>query len=162
MRRIALGLLILFPLLLTAQVELGPFLFMDNSKARNFTVDAVVGTGGLSLGLSAETPAPKFIEFLNFIPGYAMRYQLIYGGRIYGEATMIARARYQPERKYVGYIGLGPGLGLSFGKNFKVHPTVSVVLGADILLKDKYLLSVALKSVGILSIGFGVHKDYRF
>ncbi|MFC1583368.1 hypothetical protein ACFL4U_01670 [Candidatus Neomarinimicrobiota bacterium] len=161
MRRIALGLLILFPVLLTAQVELGPFLFMDKSKANNITLDAVVGSGGLGLGLSAEKPAPKFLEFLNFIPGYAMRYQVVYGGTIYGEATVIARVRYQPERKYVGYVGLGPGLGISTG-NFKIHPTVSVVFGADILLKDKYLLSVALKSVGILSIGFGVHKGYGF
>jgi hypothetical protein len=161
MRKVALGLLILFPLLLTAQTELGPFRFMDNSEARNFTLDAVVGSGGLSLGLSAETSAPKFLEFLNFIPGYAMRYQLVYGGNIYGDATVISRARYQPRRKYIGYVGLGPGLGISTG-NFKIHPTVSVVVGADILLKDKYLLSVTLKSAGLLSIGFGIHKGYGF
>jgi hypothetical protein len=160
MRKVVLGLLILFPILLTAQTELGPFLFMDGSKARNFTVDAVVGTGGLGLGLSAETPAPKFLQFLNFIPGYAMRYRLTGGDGVYGEATVLSRARYQPKRKYVGFVGLGPGVGLSFGKNFKVHPTVSVVLGADILLKKNYLFSVAVESAGMLTIGFGGHKNY--
>ena len=115
----------------------------------------------MSLAVSAETPAPKFMQFLNFIPGYATRYLVqAGGGGIYGEAMVISRARYQPKRKIIAFAGLGPGLGVHTGKKVSVEPTVSVVLGTDILIHEKYLLSIAVRSHGLLTIGFGFHKRY--
>ncbi|MBA7601184.1 hypothetical protein ES703_08251 [subsurface metagenome] len=160
MRKTTLILLLLIPALAFAQVELGPFVFLDKSKAYNVTVDAVIGSGGLSMGASAETPAPKALRFLDFIPGYATRYMVSIGDGLYGEATVVARARYQPKRKAIGFVGLGPGLGLATKKTLKIEPTVSVVLGIDYLINDKYLISVVVRSVGLLTIGFGLHKRY--
>ena len=161
MRKTTLLLLLLIPALACAQIELGPFVFLDKSKASNVTVDAVIGSGGLSGSVSAETPAPKALSFLDFIPGYATRYMVtIGGGGLYGEATVVSRARYQPKRKAVGFVGLGPGLGVSTKDAFKITPTVSVVVGIDYLINDKYLVSVAVRSVGLLTIGFGMHKGY--
>ncbi|UCD38170.1 MAG: hypothetical protein JSW54_01410 [Fidelibacterota bacterium] len=160
MRKLAILIFLSLPVLLPAQIELGPFKFLDKSKGSNFTVDAVVHSGGLTAGVSAETPAPKFLKFLDFIPGYAIRYHLTIDDGIYGEATVLSRARYQPKRKFVGFIGLGPGLGVSGGKKTEITPTVSLVVGTDILISEKYLLSVAVRSVGELTIGFGLHKKY--
>jgi len=161
MRKTTLLLLSLLPALAFCQIELGPFVFLDKSKAFNLTVDAVIGSGGLSVGVSAETPAPKALSFLDFIPGYATRYMVtIGGGGLYGEATVVSRARYQPKRKAVGFVGLGPGLGVSTKDGFKIAPTISVVVGLDYLINDKYLVSVAVRSVGLLTIGFGMHKGY--
>ena len=153
-------LLLLLPALLTAQTELGPFVFLDKSRASNITVDAVIGSGGLSGSLSAETPAPAALSFLDFIPGYATRYMILIDGSLYCEATVVARARYQPKRKAIGFLGLGPGLGVATKKTLKLEPTVSVVLGIDYLINDKYLVSVVVRSVGLLTIGFGLHKGY--
>jgi hypothetical protein len=154
-------LLLLIPALACAQIELGPFVFLDKNKASNVTVDAVIGSGGLSGSVSAETPAPGVLSFLDFIPGYATRYMVtIGGGGLYGEATVIARARYQPKRKAIGFLGLGPGLGVSIKDAFKITPTISVVVGLDYLINDKYLVSVVVRSVGLLTIGFGMHKGY--
>jgi len=160
MKKTPLLLLLLIPALAFAQDELGPFVFLDKSKAYNVTVDAVIGSGGLSIGASAETPAPKALSFLDFIPGYATRYMVTINGGLYGEATVIARARYQPKRKAIGFVGLGPGLGLATNKTVKIEPTVSIVLGIDYLINDKYLVSVVVRSVGLLTIGFGLHKGY--
>lgn len=160
MKKTTLLLLLLIPALAFAQVELGPFVFLDKSKAYNVTVDAVIGSGGLSIGASAETPAPKALSFLDFIPGYATRYMVTIDGGLYGEATVIARARYQPKRKAIGFVGLGPGLGLATNKTVKIEPTVSIVLGIDYLINDKYLVSVVVRSVGLLTIGFGWHRRY--
>ncbi len=154
-------LLLMIPALAFTQVELGSFVFLDKSKAYNVTVDAVIGSGGLSMGASAETPAPKALSFLDFIPGYATRYMVTIDGGLYGEATVIARARYQPKRKAIGFVGLGPGLGLATKKKtLKIEPTVSIVLGIDYLINDKYLISVVVRSVGLLTIDFGLHKRY--
>ncbi len=160
MRKTTLLLLSLLPALAFGQIEMGPFVFLDKSKAFNLTVDAVIGSGGLSVGVSAETPAPKVFSFLDFIPGYATRYMVTIDGGLYSEATVVARARYQPKRKAIGFIGLGPGLGVATKKTLKIEPTVSVVLGIDYLIKDKYLVSVVVRSVGLLTIGFGLHKGY--
>jgi hypothetical protein len=160
MRKVAVPIFCILSSVLTAQIELGPFKFLDKSPGYNITADAVLGRGGLSLAVSAETPAPKAVRFLDFIPGYATRYLVQAGDGIYGEATVIARARYQPKRKIIGFIGLGPGLGVSTGKKVRIDPTVSVVLGTDILIHEKYLVSVAVRSRGLLTVGFGVHKKY--
>ncbi|UCH11560.1 MAG: hypothetical protein JSU61_06630 [Fidelibacterota bacterium] len=160
MRKVAVLAFCILPAVLTAQIELGPFKFLDGSPGYNITLDGVLGRGGLSLAVSAETPAPKFMQFLNFIPGYAMRYLVQVNDGIYGEATVLSRARYQPKRKIIGFVGLGPGLGISTGKKVRVEPTVSVVLGTDILIHEKYLISVAVRSRGLLTIGFGMHKKY--
>lgn len=160
MRKTTILLLSLLPVMAFGQIELGPFVFLDKSKASNITADAVLGAGGLSLGFSAETPAPKALQFLDFIPGYAIRYLVTIGDGMYGEATAVARARYRPKRKVIGFIGLGPGLGVATGKKREIEPTVSVVLGVDYLLNDKYLISVAARSVGLLTVGIGRHKKY--
>ncbi len=161
MRKTTLFLLLLIPALAFAQVELGSFVFLDKSEAYNVTIDAVIGSGGLSAGVSAETPAPKAFSFLDFIPGYATRYMVTIGdGSLYGEAAVVARARYQPRRTVIGFIGLGPGLGVATGKNVNITPTVSVVVGLDYLLHDKYLVSVVARSVGLLTISFGLHRRY--
>ncbi|MFC1543533.1 hypothetical protein ACFL4K_03220 [Candidatus Neomarinimicrobiota bacterium] len=159
MKKVTL-LLIILPALLFAQTELGPFVFMDQSKAYNITLDAVIEGGGLAGSASAETAAPAALGFLNFIPGYATRYLFTVGDGVYCEAAVIARARYQPKRKSVGFIGLGPGLGVSTKHDLEFSPTVSVVLGMDYLINEKYVVSVVVRSVGMLNIGFGFHKSY--
>ncbi len=157
MRPIKVLLLALLPVLTLGQTKLGSFTFLDGSRASNITLNFVLGGPGV-VGASAERAAPKALKFFDFIPGYAVRYFVTGGEGFYGEAAVISRARYEPKRKIIGFIGLGPGLEVN--KKLKVTPTVSVVLGMDYLFKDKYLLSIAVRSAGMLTVGLGFHKGY--
>ena len=153
MRKTTLLLLLLIPALAFAQVELGPFVFLDGSRAAHVTGN--LGLGG-AMGLAREAPAPKVLEFMNFVPGYAIKYTVAYTGDLLVHGSLITRARYQPRRKIIGVFGIG--IGAKIGKQFKPYP--NLVLGVDYLLNDKYLITAALESEGLLTIGFGLHKRY--
>ena len=147
---------LLLPILLLAQTELGPFTFMDQSRATVYSGEVVIGAGGLGLAASVEAPAPDFIQFLNFIPGLAARYFLAGGTSwLYVEGLVISRARFQPRPRIIGFVGLGPGIGLG-----RIGPTLSVVAGADFMVKDQYMITVTARSAGMLSVGFGRRRDY--
>lgn len=157
MRLIKVLLLALLPVLALGQTKLGSFTFLDGSRASNITGN-IGWSGSIIFGGAAELAAPKALQFFDFIPGYAVRYFITGGDGFYGEAAVISRARYEPKRKVIGFIGLGPGLNVN--KKSKVKPTVSLVLGADFLLGEKYLLSLAMRSVGMLTVGLGFRKGY--
>lgn len=145
---------------MTAQTELGSFVFLDNSRAANFTgILGFSGFGDFTVGIAREAPAPKMLEFMNFIPGYAIKYTVAYSGDVLMHASIVTRARYQPRRKVIGIFGIG--VGAEIGKRFTIYP--NLVLGADFLLNDKYLVTAALEGIvggGLLVIGFGGHRDY--
>ena len=148
--------ILLLPVLLVAQTELGPFTFMDEGSATVYSGEAVIGGGGLGLAASIEAPAPDFMQFLNFIPGLSARYFLGGGASwLYVEGLVISRARFQPRPRIIGFIGLGPGIGLG-----RVGPTLSVAAGADFMVKDKYMITITARSAGMLSVGFGRRRDY--
>ncbi len=157
MRPITVLLLALLPVLAPGQTKLGPFTFLDGSRASNIALNFVLGGPGV-VGGSAERAAPEALQFFDFIPGYAVQYFFTGGNGFYGEVAVISRARYEPKRKVIGFIGLGPGLQVN--RKLKVTPTVSVILGMDYLVKDKYLLSIAVRSAGKLTVGLGFHKGY--
>ena len=157
MRPIKVLLIALLPVLALGQTKLGPFTFLDGSRASNITLNFVLGGPGV-LGVSAERAAPEALQFFDFIPGYAVRYFMTGGDGFYGEAAVISRSRYEPRRKIIGFIGLGPGLNVN--NKLKITPTVSLVLGADFLLREKFLLSLAIRSAGMLTVGLGFHKGY--
>lgn len=149
--------ILFLPALMTAQTELGSFVFLDNSRAAHFTgILGLSGFGDFTLGFAREAPAPKLLEFMNFIPGYAMKYTVAYSGDLLIHASLVTRARYQPRRKVIGIFGVG--VGTEFGKGFAVYP--NLVLGVDYLLNDRYILTAALEGGGLLTIGFGRHRDY--
>ena len=157
MRPVKVLLIALLPVLALGQTQLGPFTFLDGSRASNITLNFVLGGPGL-LGVLAERAASEALKFFDFIPGYAVRYFMTGGNGFYGELAFISRARYEPRRKIIGFIGLGPGFNVN--KNLKVTPTVSLVLGADFLLREKFLLSLAIRSAGMLTVSLGFHKGY--
>ena len=144
-----------------SQVELGPFKFLDKSNAVAYTLEAVLADGGFAPGLALEMPAPKLVSFLNFIPGFAARY-FVSGSThsLYMEGLVISRARYTLDRKIIGIIGMGPNAFLD--KNLKFKPAISIALGADYFVRDKYIISVMLKTPSMLTIGFGLRKGYRW
>ncbi|MEE9161849.1 MAG: hypothetical protein V3U35_02660 [Candidatus Neomarinimicrobiota bacterium] len=143
--------------ILPAQTKLGPFEFLDHSEAAHFAVGAAVLGGPLALSLSAEVPAPRALQFFDFIPGYAVRYSAIAGDGLFLQGALITRARYQPNRKLVGVLGLG--LGLETGrKGPSVHP--GLVIGIDYLYSRRYVLSLAAGGLGKLTVGFGIHRGY--
>lgn len=157
MRKTTLLLLLLIPALAFTQVELGPFVFLDGSRAAHITGNlGLGGSGAYAMGLAREAPAPKVLEFMNFVPGYAIKYTIAYTGDLLVHGSLITRARYQPRRKIIGVFGIG--IGAKIGKKFTPYP--NLVLGVDYLLNDKYLITVALESGGLLTMGFGLHKRY--
>lgn len=151
----------LIPATAFSQVELGPFKFLDKSNAVAYMLEVALADGGLAPGLAIEMPAPKLVDFLNFIPGYAARY-FVSGSTqsLYVEGLVISRARYTPDRKIIGIIGMGPNAILD--KDLKFKPSISIALGADYFVQDKYIISVMLKSPSMLTIGFGLRKGYRW
>ena len=158
MRRfhVPLFLMLLLPVLAVGQVKLGPFTFLKGSKARNLTVNGVLG-GPAVAGVSAELASLKALNFFNFIPGYANRlFAASDGSNFYGELMVITRARYRPKRKVIALAGLGPGLTVS-PKKFK--PTVSLILGVNYLFHEKYVLTADIRT-GMLTIGLGWHNGY--
>ncbi|UCH63432.1 MAG: hypothetical protein JSU77_02975 [Fidelibacterota bacterium] len=157
MRKTSLILFSLMPAMALAQVELGSFVFLDGSRAAHITGNlGLGGSGAYAMGLSREAPAPKVLEFMNFVPGYAIKYTVAYTGDLLIHGSMITRARYQPRRKMIGVFGIG--IGAKIGKDFTPYP--NLVLGVDYLLNDKYIITAALESGGMLTIGFGLHKHY--
>ena len=158
MHRLIAVMFCLLPLALAAQTDLGPFRFLDRSKATNYTASAVLGGAGRwALGISTERPAPKAVKFLDFMPGYAVKYTLIVSDGVFIQGAFISRARYRPNRKVVASLGLGLGLSLVSGNpGFHANP----VVGLDYLYNEKYVLSVALVGQGQLAIGFGRHRGY--
>jgi len=159
MRRLLL--LLILPAMAMGQIELGPFVFLDDSNARNMTLNINLGVD-ISGGLSWERPAPEALKFFDFIPGYATRYFLAASaGGGYIDATVISRARYKPKRKIIGFVGLGPGLNVAVNKKaVEIKPTVSVVVGLDYLFSRKFLTHVSISSAGMLTLGIGSHKGY--
>jgi len=155
MRKTTLLLLSLLPALAFGQIELGPFVFLDGSRATHVTGNMGLA-GAFAVGLAREAPAPRALEFMNFIPGYAIKYTVAYTGDLLVHGSMITRARYQPRRKIIGVFGIG--IGAKIGKKFKPYP--NLVLGVDYLLNDKYVITAALEGGGLLTIGFGLHKGY--
>ncbi len=157
MRKTAFLLTLMFPVIAFSQVELGPFRFMDGSRATHLTGNLGLGSGGpLAVGFAREAPAPEFLEFMNFVPGYATRLTVAYTGDLLLHGSLITRARYMPKRKVVGVFGIG--VGLSIGKEFKPYP--NMLLGMDYLINDKYVLTVSLEGGGLLTVGLGLHKGY--
>jgi len=159
MKKTTLLLLSILPLVAFGQIELGPFRFLDRGRATHVTGNLGLGSGGaLAVGFAREAPAPKFLEFMNFIPGYAVKYTLAYTGDLLLHGSLITRARYQPKRKLVGVFGIG--VGVRIDKKFSPYPYPNLVLGVDYLLNDKYIATIALEGGGLLTIGFGLHKGY--
>lgn len=157
MRKTTLLLLSLLPALAFGQIELGPFVFLDGSSAAHVTGNLGFGNPGpFALGLAREAPAPRALEFMNFIPGYAVKYTIAYSGDLLVHASLITRARYQPQRKIIGVFGVG--IGAKLVREFTPYP--NLVLGVDYLLNDKYIITAALEGGGLLTIGFGPHKHY--
>ncbi|MFB0516888.1 MAG: hypothetical protein ACETWG_09860 [Candidatus Neomarinimicrobiota bacterium] len=156
MRNTAVLFLSLLPVMVFGQTELGPFQFLDNSRATHVTGNLGLGSPDLAVGFALEAPAPKVLEFMNFIPGYATKYTIAYSGDLLLHGSLITRARYQPKRKIVGVFGIGAGA--SIGKKFKPYP--NLVLGVDYLINDKYITTVTLEGGGLLTFGFGLHRGY--
>ena len=157
MNRKWLPLMIALPLLAPAQTKLGPFTFLNDSRARNLTVNLAIGET-LQGALSMEIPSLAALAVFDFIPGYANRlFASTDGSSLYAEIMITARARYRPQRRFIALMGLGPGLGIS-AKSFK--PTVSVILGIDYLLTEKYVLTADIRSAGMLTVGIGWHNGY--
>ena len=157
MMRKWLLLMIALPLLAPAQTKLGPFTFLNDSRARNLTVNLAVGET-LQGAVSMEIPSLAPLAVFDFIPGYANRlFASTDGSSLYAEIMITTRARYRPQRKVIALMGLGPGLRIS-AKSFK--PTVSVILGIDYLLTGKYLLTADIRSAGMLTVGIGWHNGY--
>ena len=156
-RNLGLAILVLIPTVATAQIKLGPFTFLEDSKASILAAGLVFG-GGVQAGITAEIPSLGPLTFFEFIPGYANRlFAASDGSSFYGEVAIISRARYMPKRKVVGLIGLGPGIKYS-GK--EIEPTVSVILGINYLLSDSYVLMLDVRSAGFLTIGIGWHNGF--
>ena len=153
-RKLGLAILVLIPTVAAAQIKLGPFTFLEDSKASILAAGLVLGDGGLA-GITAEIPSLGPLTFFEFIPGYANRlFMASDGNSFYGEVAIISRARYMPKRKVVGLIGLGPGLRISSGAK-SIDPTVSVILGINYLLSDSYVLTLDIRSASFLTIGIG-------
>ena len=159
MHRLIIVMSCLLPVGLTAQTDLGPFRFLDRSRATNYTASAVLGgaTGPWALGISTERPAPKAVQFLDFIPGYAVKYSLIVSKGVFIQGAFISRARYRPNRKLVGSLGLGLGLSLTSSKpGFPAN----LVVGLDYLYNEKYVLSIASVGQSQLAFGIGLYRGY--
>ncbi len=156
MKKCILFILIL-PALMAAQTELGSFVFLDDSRATHLTgLLGLSGASDFTLGIAREASAPELLEFMNFIPGYAMKYTIAYSGDLLLHASLITRARYQPRRKVIGVFGIG--IGAEFGRGFTPYP--NIVLGVDYLLSDRWIVTAALEGGGLLTIGLGRHRDY--
>jgi hypothetical protein len=158
MRKSIFTVLFLLPVFLAGQTyELGPFVFIDESQAKLYAGELGIGAGGVGLGFVAETPTPKFMQFLNFIPGVAARYSVATGSSyyLYVEGLVLSRARYEPRPRIWGFVGAGPAIGIG-----RIGPTLSVVMGADFMVKDKYMITVTARSTGIFAIGFGGRTGY--
>ncbi|MFC1481057.1 hypothetical protein ACFL6E_02280 [Candidatus Neomarinimicrobiota bacterium] len=158
MRTRLLLLFTLVPMLLFAQIELGPFRFLSKNAGKAYTGGIMLfGGSSLSPALSAELPAPKFLGFLDFVPGYAMRYTAIVDKNVFLQSAFISRARYKPNRHIVGQLGIG--LGVNIKPKGEVTFKPDIMIGVDYLLNEKYVISSALVGGGLL-ISFGFHNSF--
>ena len=146
------------PVLMFAQIELGPFRFLSKNKGKAYTGGIMLfGGSSLSPALSAELPAPKFLGFFDFVPGYAIRYTAIIDKDIFLQSAFISRARYKPNRHILGQLGIG--LGVNIKPNWKVAFKPDIMIGADYLLNEKYVISTAFVREGLL-VSFGLHNSF--
>lgn len=146
-------LMMLLPLTGSAQVELGPFRFLNDSKAQAFTGGYILGPS--PVGASVELASPQLLSFLDFIPGQAVKATIAAPDGVLVQAAVISRARYLPQRKIIGWVGIA--LSLDVAK--KVVFDADIVLGANYLLTDKLVVTVGALGGGLM-IGVGLHRGY--
>ena len=147
-------LMMLLPLTGSAQTELGPFRFLNDSKALALTGGLIL-FGSHPAGVSVELASPQLLNFLNFIPGQAVKATIAAPDGVLVQAAVISRARYMPQRKIIGWAGIA--LSLSVAKNTDFN--AGIVLGADYLLTDKLVVSVGALGGGLM-IGVGFHRGF--
>ncbi len=147
-------LMMLLPLTGSAQTELGPFRFLNDSKAQALTGGLIL-FGSHPAGVSVELASPQLLNFLNFIPGQAVKATIAAPDGVLVQAAVISRARYMPQRKIIGWAGIA--LSLSVAKNTDFN--AGIVLGADYLLTDKLVVSVGALGGGLM-IGVGFHRGF--
>ncbi len=146
--------MMLLPLTGSAQVELGPFRFLNDSKAQALTGGLIL-LGPSPFGASVELASPQLLSFLNFIPGQAVKVTVAAPDGVLVQAAVISRARYMPQRKIIGWVGIALSLDVAKNANFGA----GIVLGADYLLTDKYVVSVGALGGGLM-ISIGLHRDF--
>lgn len=146
-------LMMLLPLTGSAQVELGPFRFLNDSKAQAFTGGYILAPS--PVGASVELASPQLLSFLDFIPGQAVKATIAAPDGVLVQAAVISRARYLPQRKIIGWVGIA--LSLDVAK--KVVFDADIVLGANYLLTDKLVVTVGALGGGLM-IGVGLHRGY--
>ncbi len=111
--------------------------------------------GGGPVAASVELAPPKALKFLDFIPGLSIKATATFADGYVLEGAVLSRARYMPERKIIGWVGLGISLGFSTGPAF----TVSPVLGMDYLYSEKIILTIGATGRGLM-LGVGLHRDF--
>ena len=146
-------LMMLLPVTGSAQTELGPFRFLNDSQAQVLTGGLIIGSG--PLGLSVELPAPAKLKFLDFIPGYAAKLTVTGADGFVVEGAILSRVRYMPDRRIIGWVGLGISLGFDTKLPFIPLP----ILGVNYLYTDKIVFSVGAAGRGLM-IGVGLHRGF--
>lgn len=147
-------LMMLLPVSGSAQTELGPFRFLNDSQAQVLTGGLIL-FGPSLLGVSVELASPELLSFLDFIPGQAVKATIATRDGVLVQAAVISRARYMPQRKIIGWLGIA----LSIGGAKNVNFNAGIVLGADYLLTDKLVVSVGAVGEGLM-IGVGLHRGF--
>ncbi len=147
-------LMMLLPVSGSAQTELGPFRFLNDSQAQVLTGGLIL-FGPSLLGASVELASPQLLSFLDFIPGQAVKATIAAPDGVLVQAAVISRARYMPQRKIIGWVGIA----LSLGVAKKVDFGAGIVLGADYLLTDKYVVSVGALGGGLM-VSIGLHRGF--
>ena len=138
---------------ISAQTVLGPFRFIDRGNAQAITAGLMLGGGPGAA--SVELAAPKALKFLDFIPGLAVKATATFADGYVLEGAVLSRARYMPDRKIIGWLGLGVSVGITKGQPFLVLP----VLGMDFLYSEKVMLTVGAAGRGLM-LGVGLHRDF--
>lgn len=158
MRQRLLLCFVFLPLLVSAQIELGPFRFLSKNAGTAYTAGVLLGGGSsLSPAISAELPAPKFLGFFDFVPGYAMRYTAIIDKSVFLQSAFISRARYKPNSHIVGHVGIGLGLGINPDRKVSFEP--DIMIGVDYLITEKMIISGGLVGSGLL-VSIGLHNSF--
>ncbi|MCK4577509.1 MAG: hypothetical protein KAU50_01885 [Candidatus Marinimicrobia bacterium] len=148
--------IICLPVLGSSQTKLGPFTFLDDSKARAYTAGVSLGGGGaVSYGGAVELKAPRLLQIFNFIPGYAFQVSAVKTDGVFIQGAFLSRARYTPKRKIIGKLGIGLGANLTSKFRFNA----GLLVGVDYLVTNKYVLSAAFVGDGLL-FSAGLHKGF--
>ncbi len=111
--------------------------------------------GGGPVAASVELAPPKMLSFLDFIPGYSVKATATFADGYVLEGAVISRATYMPDRKVIGWVGLGVSVGISSGQPFSVLP----VLGMDYLYSEKIVFTVGAAGRGLM-LGVGLHRNF--